>query len=63
MKFSDLFVPKYLHSDPEVRKSFVSRLDDKNSLSQMSRKDQDETVRDAAIARLNQLRSYKQTSA
>ncbi len=51
MKFKDLFVPRYLHSDPEVRLDFVKNLNDPKFLLQISEKDADETVRKAAADR------------
>ena len=42
MKFRDLFVAKYLHSDPEVRMKFVMSSNDAKLLRQMSEKDDDE---------------------
>lgn len=55
MKFRDLFVPKYLHSDPDVRIKFVNKLDDKNLIKQMSEKDENQGVRAAALDRLQSL--------
>ena len=52
MKFSDLFVPKYMHSNPEVRRQAVHRLDDAKLLQQISEKDDDAGVRQAAAQRL-----------
>lgn len=63
MKFRDLFVPKYLHSNPEVRIRFIERIDDKNLISQMSEKDDNQQVRNAAIQRLQQLDQRKGVSA
>jgi len=45
MKFSDLFVPKYLNSNPEVRKKFVARTKDVRLLEQMAQKDESDDVR------------------
>ena len=42
MKFRDLFVAKYLNSDPEVRLKFVMNSNDAKLLRQMSEKDDDE---------------------
>jgi len=48
MKLSDLFVPKYLHSNPEVRIKAVKKSDDIKLLRQMAEKDEDSGVRVAA---------------
>jgi hypothetical protein len=55
MKFRDLFVAKYLHSDPEVRLKFVMNSNDAKLLRQMSEKDEDEKVRRAAAERADTL--------
>jgi hypothetical protein len=55
MKFRDLFVAKYLHSDPEVRLKFVMNSNDAKLLRQMSEKDSDERVRRAAAERADVL--------
>jgi hypothetical protein len=51
MKFKDIFVPRYLHSEPEVRLNFVKNSNDAKLLQQMSEKDADEMVRKAAAER------------
>ena len=61
MKFSDLFVPKYLHSDPDVRLKLVARTGDINLLEQMAQKDKDATVRRSAAERAQTLRGAAQT--
>jgi hypothetical protein len=63
MKFRDLFVPRYLHSDPNVRIKFLNKVDDKNLIQQMSEKDEDQSVRAAAIERLQALDKRKTVSA
>ena len=55
MKFRDLFVAKYLHSDPEVRLRFVMNSSDAKLLRQMAEKDSDENVRRAAAERADSL--------
>ena len=55
MKFKDLFVPRYLHSDPEVRLTFVRNSKDAKLLQQMAVKDGDEKVRKAAEERADEL--------
>lgn len=56
MKFSDLFVPKYMNSQASVRKKAVGRIKDVKLLQQMAQKDSDESVREAASRRASQLR-------
>jgi hypothetical protein len=56
MKFSDLFVPRWQHSNPEVRKRAVSRLADISRLRQISEMDDHQMVRDAALAQLERLK-------
>ena len=55
MKFQDLFVPRWQHSNPDVRKKAVTRLKDKKLLQQISEQDDDPMVRDLALDTLNQL--------
>ncbi len=55
MSFRDFFVPKYLHSDPGVRIKFVKSLNDRILLKQMSEKDKDKVVRNAAIEQLKSI--------
>ena len=55
MKFKDLFVPRYVHSDPEVRLNFVKNSNDAKLLQQMSEKDSDAMVREAAAERAEML--------
>ena len=52
MKFSDLFVPRFQHSNPEVRKQAILRLDDPKLLKQLAEKDDDPDVRQIAADRL-----------
>ncbi len=56
MKFSDLFVPRYQHSNPDVRVKAVKRIKDPKLLTQIAEKDPDPKVRDVANARLSNLR-------
>jgi uncharacterized protein YneF (UPF0154 family) len=49
---SRLFVKDYMNKDPEIRKEAVAKTKDKNLLSQMAQKDPDESVREAAKAKL-----------
>ncbi len=55
MKFKDLFVPRYLHSDPEVRLNFIKSTNDTKLLRSISEKDADENVRKAAAERADML--------
>lgn len=52
MKFSDFFVPRWQHSNPEVRKAAIARIDDAKLLLQISEKDEDAGVRELASQRL-----------
>lgn len=56
MNFKDLFVPRYLHSDPKVRMKFVKSTDDTKLLRSISEKDADEMVRKAAAERADILK-------
>lgn len=55
MKFKDLFVAKWLHSDPDVRKEAVEKMKDVKLLKQIAEKDSNESVRRAAAARAGEL--------
>jgi hypothetical protein len=55
MRFRDLFVPRWQHSDPEVRQKAMSRLSDTSLLRQISEMDDHQMVRDAALAQLERL--------
>jgi len=55
MSLRDLFLPRYLHSNPAVRLKFVNKSDDAHLLEQMSEKDADEAVRRAAADRAKKL--------
>jgi len=55
MKFSDFFVPKYVHSNPQVRIKFVNKTTDLNLLEQMTQKDEDGEVVEAARNRIRAL--------
>jgi len=56
MKFSDFFVPKYVHSDPNVRLKFISKSKDIGLLEQMAVKDGDENVRKSASEKAQMLK-------
>lgn len=55
MKFRDLFVPRWQHSNPEVRQKAVSRLRDTSLLKQISEMDDHQMVRDTALEQLKNL--------
>lgn len=52
MKFQDFFVPRWQHSNPDVRQKAIMRLSDKSLLRQIIDMDDDEMVRLAAQERL-----------
>lgn len=55
MKLRDLFVPKFVHSDPKVRIEFVNGTKDTVLLNSIIEKDQDASVIQAARERLEDL--------
>jgi hypothetical protein len=55
MKFSDIFVPRWQNSNPEVRKRAIERLKDIKLLQQIAEKDEDPDVCQAAAIRLESL--------
>jgi hypothetical protein len=57
MKFQDFFVPRWQHSNPDVRQKAVLRLNDPALLRQIIDKDDDEMVRLSAKERLVALSS------
>ena len=59
MKFSDLFVPRWQNSNPEVRRKAVMRSTDMKLLSQISEKDVDLQVRQAAQQRIDDLKDLR----
>ena len=59
MKFQDIFVPRWQHSNPEVRIKAVNRMKDKSLLMQIVEKDEDEMVCMAARERLAELGEEK----
>ena len=61
MKFSDLFVPKYLHSNPDVRLKLIAKTKDINLVEQMAQKDADANVRKSATERAQTLKGEAQT--
>ncbi|MCB2167124.1 MAG: hypothetical protein KQI78_05645 [Deltaproteobacteria bacterium] len=59
MKFQDFFVPRWQHSNPDVRQKATMRLNDQTLLRQIIEKDDDEMVRLAAQERLAALTHEK----
>jgi len=57
MKFQDIFVPRWQHSNPDVRQRAVLRLSDSSLLRQIIDNDDDEMVRLTAKERLAELDS------
>jgi hypothetical protein len=55
MKFRDFFVPKYVHSDPNVRINFIHKTTDTILLQSIIEKDQDDDVVKEARERLQTL--------
>lgn len=63
MNIKDLFVPRYLHSNPDVRLKFVEHSKDIKLLLQISEKDADEGVRKAAAERAHELQGEQHRKA
>lgn len=59
MKLRDLFVPRWDHSDPMVRKKAVEKMDNVDLIKQIAERDEHPMVRDAATALLNRLTGEK----
>ncbi len=59
MKFQGLFVPRWQHSNPEVRRRAVMKLKDTRLLHQILDKDEDEQVRLAAKDRLAEIEAVQ----
>jgi hypothetical protein len=57
MSFKDWIVPKYLHSNPKVRMKFVENSNDARILKEVSENDSDASIREAAIARIETIKS------
>ncbi len=57
MRFQDLFVPKWQHSNPDVRVKAIGRLKDARLLRQIADNDEHQRVRDAATEQLAQISS------
>lgn len=56
MKFRDFFVPKYVHSDPNVRIKFINNTDDERLLKSIIENDKDKNVTLAAKDRIHTLK-------
>jgi hypothetical protein len=61
MKFQDFFVPRWQHSNPEVRRKAIQRVSDARLLAQISQQDEDEMVRMAARERRMEIEGEKVT--
>jgi hypothetical protein len=59
MRFQDIFVPRWQHSNPEVRIKALQRIKDKSLLMQIAEKDGDEMVCMAARDRLVEITEDK----
>lgn len=57
MSLKDWIVPKYLHSNPKVRMKFVESSKDNRILKEVSENDSDDSIRKAAIARIETIKS------
>ena len=55
MGFKDLFLPKIVHSDPNVRKQAVLKEKDRQLLQNVIKNEEDDAVRKAAQMRLEEL--------
>jgi hypothetical protein len=55
MKLRDLFVPRWDHSNPEVRIKAIARVENLDVLRHISERDDDPEVREAASDRLLQI--------
>ncbi len=62
MGLADLFVPKYLHSNPKKRIKFVNKCQDLHLLEQMTEKDKDTNVVQAAKDRIQELSASQSQS-
>ena len=59
MKFSDLFVPRWQNSNPEIRRKAVLRSNDMKLLSQISEQDVNLQVRQADQKRIDDLKDLR----
>lgn len=58
-RLSDLFVPRHMHKNPELRKEGAAMLTDTAVLKKMAEIDIDDGVRQAAVKRLAELKDMK----
>lgn len=61
-RWSDLFVSRYMHSNPEYRKEGAAMLKDVTILEKMVKIDVDQGVREAAANRLAELNAANTTA-
>ncbi len=59
MKLRDLFVPRWDHSDPMVRKKAVEKMNNIDLIKQIAERDEHPMVRDTAMAMLDRLTGEK----
>jgi hypothetical protein len=59
VRLSDLFIPRHMHKNPDIRKEGASMLKDTAVLAKMAEIDIDEGVRKAAAKRLSELKDMK----
>jgi hypothetical protein len=52
MRFRDLFVPRWQHSNPSIRIKTVKRIFDPRLLKHISEQDEDPMVRETALSNL-----------
>ncbi|NNF47313.1 MAG: hypothetical protein HKN69_11125 [Desulfofustis sp.] len=57
MSLKDWIVPRYLHSNPKVRMKFVENSSDARILKEVSENDSDDSIRKAATARIETIKS------
>jgi hypothetical protein len=55
MKFSDIFVPRWQNSNPDIRKQAIQRIKDIKLLEQIAENDEDAGVSQMAASRLESL--------
>ena len=55
MKFSDIFVPRWQNSNPDIRRQAIQRLKDIKLLEQIAENDEDAGVCQMAASRLESL--------
>jgi hypothetical protein len=55
MKFSDIFVPRWQNSNPDIRRRAIERIKDVKLLGQIAENDEDPAVCEAARLQLDGL--------